>query len=168
MKTWTRWSLLLILLTVLLRLPAIIHPKYIDDDGGYAVVAHELLAGEALYQTAIDRKPPLLLWSYAAIFFVVGHYNWMLLHVIGVIWILLTMGGLYAIGKAMFNWEVGLSAALLYSLYTTSMYFRNLALNGEVMMNLPIVWALWIAFTNHTARYRPELLCSGFLLGCAF
>src|SRR5262249_35631610 len=56
----------------------------------------------------------------------------------------------------------------LYSLYTTSMYFRNLALNGEVMMNLPIVWALWIAFTNRMARHRPELLCSGFLLGCAF
>jgi hypothetical protein len=48
------------------------------------------------------------------------------------------------------------------------MYFRNLALNGEVMMNLPIVWALWIAFHDRTSRHRPALLLSGVLLGCAF
>jgi len=150
MQTRTRWGLLLLVLTVVLRVPAIIHPKYIDDDGGYAVVAHELLAGEALYQTAIDRKPPLLLWLYAAIFLVVGPYNWTLFHVVGVLWILWTLVGFYALGTRLFDENTGLVAALLYTLYTTSMYFRNLALNGEVMMNLPIVWALWIAFHDRT------------------
>lgn len=168
MSTWTRWSLLLVLLTVVTRLPAIFHTKQIEDEGGYAVVAHELLAGETLYKSALDRRPPLLFWLYAAFFFVVGSYNWIPFHVIGVAWILLSMGGLYTIGRGLFRWEVGLSAALLYAIYTTTMYYENLGFNGEVMMNLPIIWALAIAFKNNMARSRPELLCSGFLLGCAF
>ena len=54
-----RQSMLLVLLTLFLRLPAVLHPKYIDDEGGYAVVAHELLQGGTLYISALDRKPPL-------------------------------------------------------------------------------------------------------------
>ena len=34
--SFRRQSMLLILLTVFLRLPAVMHPKYIDDEGGYA------------------------------------------------------------------------------------------------------------------------------------
>src|SRR4029450_4202029 len=45
-----RQSMLLVLLTVCLRLPAVLHPKYIDDEGGYAVVAHELAGRHPLYQ----------------------------------------------------------------------------------------------------------------------
>ena len=82
--SFRRQSMLLVLLTVLLRLPAVMHPKYIDDEGGYAVVAHELLHGGTLYISALDRKPPLLFWIYTAIFFVVGHYNWVALHLIAV------------------------------------------------------------------------------------
>jgi 4-amino-4-deoxy-L-arabinose transferase-like glycosyltransferase len=168
MSALVKWNILLVLLSIMIRLPAIVHPKQIEDEGGYAVVAHELLAGGTLYKSALDRRPPLLFWLYALMFFVVGNYNWIPFHVIGVVWILLTMGGLYAIGKDLFSWEVGLLAALLYSIYTTTMYYENLALNGEVMMNLPIVWALFIAFRNTRARSRPELFFSGVLLGCAF
>jgi hypothetical protein len=39
--SFRRQSMLLVLLTVFLRLPAVMHPKYIDDEGGYAVVAYE-------------------------------------------------------------------------------------------------------------------------------
>lgn len=168
MRTLTQWGLLLVCLTIIIRLPAIVHPKPIEDEGGYAVVAHELLAGETLYQTALDRRPPLIFWLYALFFFVVGDYNWVPFHILGVFWMLLSLKGLYAIGKTLFNWEVGLLAALLYSIYTTTMYYENLGLNGEVMMNLPIIWALAIAFRPNMTRYRPELLVSGCLLGCAF
>ena len=58
--SFRRQSMLLVLLTVFLRLPAVLHPKYIDDEGSYAVVAHELLQGGTLYISAVDRKPPLL------------------------------------------------------------------------------------------------------------
>src|SRR5262245_2695964 len=161
-------GMLLILLTVFLRLPAVFHPKYIDDEGGYAVVAHELLHGGTLYISALDRKPPLLFWIYTAIFFVVGHYNWIALHLVAVGWILLTMWGLYALGKELFDREVGLVAALLYSIYTASVHYHLLALNGEVMMNLPIVWALYLALQQNASGRGPALVLIGFLLCCAF
>ena len=163
-----RQSVLLVLLTVFLRLPAVIHPKYIDDEGGYAVVAHELLQGGTLYISALDRKPPLLFWIYTAMFFVVGHYNWVALHLMAVSWILLTMWGLYALGKALFHRDVGLVAALLYSIYTASVHYHLIAFNGEVMMNLPIVWALYLALQQNTSCRSLALVLSGSLLCCAF
>jgi hypothetical protein len=66
--THYKWGILLVLLTVCLRLPAIVHPKAIDDEAGYATVAHELLHGGTLYVSALDRRPPLLFWIYTAIF----------------------------------------------------------------------------------------------------
>src|SRR5262247_2437489 len=155
--SFRRQSMLLVLLTVFLRLPAVMHPKYIDDEGGYAVVAHELLHGGTLYISALDRKPPLLFWIYTAIFFVVGHYNWVALHLIAVGWILLTMWGLYALGKELFHREVGLVAALLYSIYTASVHYHLLAFNGEVMMNLPIVWALYVLLPAYRAQRHLRL-----------
>src|SRR5499426_2431118 len=155
--SFRRQSMLLVLLTLFLRLPAVLHPKYIDDEGGYAVVAHELLHGGTLYISALDRKPPLLFWIYTAIFFVVGHYNWVALHLIAVGWILLTMWGLYALGKELFHREVGLVAALLYSIYTASVHYHLLAFNGEVMMNLPIVWALYVLLPAYRAQRHLRL-----------
>src|SRR5262249_31647915 len=113
-------------------------------------------------------KPPLLFWIYTAIFFVVGPYNWVALHLLAVGWVLLTMWGLYALGKALFHREVGLVAALLYSIYTASVYYRLLAFNGEVMMNLPIVWALYVALKPNPSGRSLALVLSGFLLGGAF
>src|SRR5215813_8882336 len=105
--SFRKQSILLIVLTVFLRLPAVMHPKYIDDEGGYAVVAHELLQGGTLYISALDRKPPLLFWIYTAVLFVVGHYNWVALHLMAVCWILLSMWGRYALGKERAHRDVG-------------------------------------------------------------
>lgn len=163
-----KWAVLLILLTVVLRLPAIVHPKPVDDEGGYAVIANELLHGKSLYIDVVERKPPLLFYIYEAIFAVVGPYNWVPLHLIGVGWILLTMWGLYAIGRELFDRSTGLTAALFYTIATTPSQSQTLAFNGEVMMNLPIVWALFIAFKQSPWRSRPGLAVSGFLLCCAF
>jgi len=160
--------LVLILLTVVLRLPSIVHPMTLDDEGGYAVVAHELLEGGTLYRSALDRRPPLLFWIYAAVFGVVGPYNWLPFHLFGVAWILLTMAGLYAIARQLFSREVGLAAALLYSICTARPDWVNLALNGELMMNLPIVWGLFLALRPGAGRVRPELAASGVLLASAF
>lgn len=163
-----KWPILLVLLTLLIRLPAIVHPKPIDDEGGYAVIANELLYGRSLYVDVIERKPPLLFWIYAAIFKVFGVYRWPLLHLVATAWILLTMWGLHAIGKDLFDRNAGLAAALFYPIAITPSLSQNLAFNGEVMMNLPIVWAYWLAFRQSASRFRPELIVSGVLLCCAF
>jgi hypothetical protein len=158
----------LVLLTVVTRLPALLHPQPIDDEGMYSVVANEIVDGGRLYADAVDRKPPLLFWTYAAVFEIAGKYNWRALHVVTIMWTLATMAGLYVIGRRLFDRNTGLIAALLYSVFQPWGTSKNLALNGELLMNLPIVWAWAIGFRRSSSPLRLELLAAGGLLCAGF
>jgi len=57
-----------------------------------------------------------------------------------------------------------LVAALLYSVFQPWGTWENLAFNGELLMNLPLVWAWAVAFGGGQSRLRPELLAAGALL----
>jgi 4-amino-4-deoxy-L-arabinose transferase-like glycosyltransferase len=158
----------IVLLTIATRLPSLQHPQAIDDEAAYSVVANEIVDGGRPYIDAVDRKPPLLFWTYSAVFTVAGKYNWMALHAVALVWTLGTMAGLYVIGRRLFNRETGLIAALLYSVFQPWAAANNLALNGELLMNLPLVWAWAIAFGRGKSRMRPELLWAGALLCAGF
>ncbi len=157
-----------VLLTVAIRLPSLQHPQPIDDETGYSVVANEIVDGGRPYVDAIERKPPLLLWTYAAVFKATGKYNWKALHTVALLWTLATMAGLYLIGRQLFDRGTGLIAALFYSVFQPWAIWKNLALNGELLMNLPIVWAYAIALRRGSSRTRPELLLSGALMCAGF
>src|SRR5881398_4244046 len=107
----------IVLLTVAIRLPSLVHPQAIDSEAMYSVVADEIVDGGRPYADAVERKPPLLFWTYAAIFEVAGEYNWKALHVVALVWTLGTMAGLYVIGRRLFDRSTGLIAALLYSVF---------------------------------------------------
>jgi 4-amino-4-deoxy-L-arabinose transferase-like glycosyltransferase len=158
----------IVLLTVATRLPSLLHPEPIDDEAMYSVVANEIVAGGRPYIDAVERKPPLLFWTYAAVFEAAGKFNWHALHAVALAWTLGTMAGLYLIGSRLFDRETGLVAALLYSVFQPWATWKNLAFNGELLMNLPIVWAWAIAFGQSRSRARPELLVAGALLCAGF
>src|SRR6266567_6417778 len=158
----------IILLTVAIRLPSLLHPQPIDSEAGYSVIANEIVEGGRPYIDAVDRKPPLLFWTYAAVFKVAGEYNWLALHMLSLIWTLATMAGLYVIAKQLFDRETGLIAALFYSVFQPWVSFKNLAFNGEMVMNLAIVWAWAIALRHSSSRLRPELFLAGLLLCAGF
>src|SRR5881394_961067 len=158
----------IVLLTVAIRLPSLLHPQPIDDEAGYSVIANEIVDGGRPYIDAVDRKPPLLFWTYAAAFKIAGEYNWIALHMLSLIWTLATIAGLYVIAKQLFDRETGLIAALFYSVFQPWWSFKNLAFNGEMVMNLAIVWAWAIALRHSSSRLRPELFLAGMLLCAAF
>jgi 4-amino-4-deoxy-L-arabinose transferase-like glycosyltransferase len=158
----------IILLTVVIRLPSLMHPRAIDSEAMYSVVADEIVDGGRPYADAVERKPPLLFWTYAAIFKVTGKFNWMALHFVAVVWTLCAMAGLYAIGSELFDFNTGLIAALFYSVFQPWWTWKNLSFDGEMLMNLPIIWAWTIAFRRSASRVRPELFPAGALLGAAF
>ena len=158
----------LVLLTVVTRLPSLLHPQPIDDETVYCIVANEIVDGGRPYVDAVERKPPLLFWLYAGITEATGKFNPAGLHAVAVAWTLATMAGLYVIGRHLFDRGTGLVAALLYSVYQPWGTFKNLAFNGELIMNLPLVCACAIVFARTSARLRPELLAAGALLGAAF
>ena len=121
-----------------------------------------------MYADAVERKPPLLFWTYAAVFEVAGKYNWHALHLVALLWTLATMAGLFLAGKRLFDPFTGLVAALLYSIFQPWLTYLNLAFNGEVVMNLPLVWAWAIAFGRSRATARFELFAAGALLAVGF
>ena len=68
----------------------------------------------------------------------------------------------------LFDRETGLIAALFYGVFQPWASFKNLAFNGEMAMNLAIVWAWAIGFKRSSSHWRPELLGAGALLCAAF
>ena len=163
-----RLALALALLTAATRLPSILQARPIDNETVYSVVANEIVDGGRPYVDAIERKPPLLFWTYAAVFKTTGKFNWAALHTAAVLWVLLTMAGLSVLARRGFNAETGLIAALLYAIYQPWGIWKNLAFNGEVLMNLPLVWAWAIGLGQRGPRSRGELLGAGALLGTGF
>src|SRR5215831_12496184 len=158
----------IILLTVAIRLPSLLHPQTLDSEAMYSVVANEIVDGGRPYTDAVERKPPLLFWTYAAVFKIAGEFNWKALHIVALLWTLGAMTGLYVIGRELFDRNTGLVAALFYCVFQPWLIWKNLSLDGEMLMNLPIIWAWAIAFRRSSSPLRPELFPAGALLGAAF
>jgi 4-amino-4-deoxy-L-arabinose transferase-like glycosyltransferase len=158
----------IVLLTIATRLPSLVHPQPIDSEAMYSVVANEIVDGGRPYIDAVERKPPLLFWTYATIFKMAGKFNFKALHVVALVWTLCAMAGLYVIGRELFDRNTGLIAALLYSVFQPWWTWKTLSFDGEMLMNLPIIWAWAIAFRRSSSRLRPELFAAGALLSAAF
>ena len=158
----------IILLTVAIRLPSLLHPRPIDSEAMYSVVANEIVDGGRPYADAVERKPPLLFWTYAAVFTIAGKFNWKALHIVALVWTLCAMAGLYVIGRDLFDRNTGLIAALFYSVFQPWWTWKNLTFDAEMLMNLPIIWGWAIALGRSSSRLRPELFAAGALLGAAF
>ena len=168
LSTPRRAMVALLLATTITRLPALVHPKAIDDAQVYSVVAIEMLHGGRPYIDAIERKPPLLFALYKAILSVGGPYNPYPLQVTALLWTLATMAVVALIARRLFDPATGLTAALLYGLFIAWGDYRNLALNGELLMNLPVALAVAITLGPSSSRFRPELLLAGALVAIAF
>src|SRR5438034_568931 len=158
----------IVLLTVAIRLPSLLHPQPIDSEAMYSVVANEIVDGGRPYADAVERKPPLLFWTYAAIFKVASKFNWKALHIVALVWTLCAMAGLCVICRELFDRNTGLIAAFFYGVFQPWLTWRNLSFDAEMLMNLPIIWAWAIAFRRSSSRLRPELFPAGALLGAAF
>lgn len=151
---------------VLTRLPALLYPRAIDDEAVYAVVARVMLAGGLPYRDAIERKPPLLFAVYWAVFALFGAGNWLALHLVAVAWVLATMAGLFMLAGHLAGRRAGVLAALAYALVQPWATAKNLAFNGEVLMNLPLVWAYALVLIRPRARLFAAL-AAGALLAAA-
>ncbi len=158
----------IVFLTIAIRLPSLVHPRPIDSEAMYSVVANEIVDGGRPYADAVERKPPLLFWTYAAIFKVAGKFNWQALHIVALVWTLCAMAGLYVIGAELFDRNIGLIAALFYGVFQPWWTWKTLAFDGEMLMNLPIIWAWAIALGRSSSQLRPELSAAGALLAAAF
>jgi dolichyl-phosphate-mannose-protein mannosyltransferase len=163
-RAMLRAGVILCVLVLLTRLPAVLLPRPFDDEQIYSVVADEMLHGGRLYLAAVERKPPLLFVVYAGVLRAAGSHAWPALHLAAVGWTLATMLGLFLTLRLLFDWQSGIIAAALYALFQMWGDDRMLAFNGELLMNLPIVVAILIVFAGRRRPWRPELVLAGALI----
>ncbi|MFD0569797.1 ArnT family glycosyltransferase [Kitasatospora gansuensis] len=69
---WTRVVPVLAVLATVTHLPSFLRPVWSPDEGYLATQARMLADGGVLYDTVVDRKPPLLPWLYEACFALFG------------------------------------------------------------------------------------------------
>ena len=161
-------ALAIVVLVVVTRLPAVGHRDSINDESYYSVVANELLHGGLLYRDAVDRKPPLLFGVYWGIYRVTGFPNWPALHLVAVGWTLATMALLYLLGRRLATPLAGVIAAVLYGAFLPFETLSNLAFNGEMLMNLPLVAAVLVAFRPNRRPLGLDMMLAGSLVALAF
>lgn len=160
------WAFLVAFATIT-RLPALTFPRPIDDEQIYSVVGMSMVQGGLPYIDAVERKPPLLFWLYAFIFKLFGHYNFYAVHMTMLMWTLLTMLGLFVIGKNALGRREGFAAAFLYGAFLPWFDYRCLAFNGEMIMNMPIVFAFAVV-CRVRSRAWLDAMWGGALIGIAF
>ena len=162
------YGLLLVAITIAIRLPLLMQHSAIDDEANYSVVARELMDGGRMYVDVVERRLPATFWVYETVFRLFGRENWLALHAVGTVWVLLTMLALYAATSRLFGQRAGLVSALLYGVFQPWWYWDNLAFNGEVLMNLPVAVAYALCVGAKRTHAWARQAAAGALVATAF
>ena len=180
MRTPIGLSAVLIFVAVL-RLPALIWPVISDDEAIYDAMAHVINSGGVMYRDTVDHKPPGLVFIYsllerpfAGMSLVAGDQGGIFaVHLYGILLAVLTAYGLYLLARELFERrpELWLLPPFLYGVVTTAKCaYDGLAVNGELLMNAPTVFAIlavvWAAKKKGVQRFALDL-SAGFLMGLA-
>ncbi len=151
-----RWTAALAAIAFLVRLPVFCATFVSGDEATYSALAAALRDGHRLYAGAVDHKPPLLAATYAALQSLTGADNIHFVHAVSILLVLATACLLSEVaGRFGMNASERRAAALLYVLTASTGPAKDvLAANGEILMALPAVAALWAAQTGGAGIWR--------------
>ncbi|MET9507844.1 glycosyltransferase family 39 protein [Streptomyces flavidovirens] len=136
----------LALLALLTRLPSLRRPLWNPDEGYLAVQARMLADGGVLYDTVVDRKPPLLPWLYETAFAVFGDESLLPLQLCAVAAQLLTAALLASVARRRWGDAAGRTAGALYLLISIGLNPEDAqAATFEVFILPFTVAAFWCA-----------------------
>ncbi|MFL5815514.1 MAG: ArnT family glycosyltransferase [Bdellovibrionia bacterium] len=165
-----------ILFVMLLRLPSLGWAVISDDEAIYDAMAQVINSGGVMYRDALDHKPPGLAYVYAAVERLVGAHSAGMLgiqavHAFGILLTALTVFGLFALARELLKRELWWVPAVLYGIVSsTRCAYDGLALNGEILMNTPTVFAvlavIWAGKSKGGRRVLLDL-SAGALMGLA-
>ncbi|MEU3524124.1 glycosyltransferase family 39 protein [Streptomyces sp. NPDC038707] len=110
---WIRLLPLLAALACVTRIPSFARPLWNPDEGYLAVEARLLAHGGQLYETVVDRKPPLLPWLYEAAFALCGSGSLTPLRILAVLAQLLTAVALASLARRHWGDAAGRTAGVL-------------------------------------------------------
>lgn len=112
-------------------------------------MAQVVNSGGVMYRDALDHHPPGSVYLYAFVEKLVGvhtssYLGISVVHAAGLLMAVLTAYGLYLIAREILWVELWILPAALYGIVTTTKCaYDGLAVNGELQMNLPLVFAIY-------------------------
>jgi len=143
---WRRLLPALALLACVTRAPSFVRPLWNPDEGYLAVQARMLANGGELYETVVDRKPPLLPWLYEAAFAVCGSGSLTPVRVLAVAAQLSTAVLLASLARRRWGGAAGRTAGVLYLLASVGLNPEDAqAATFEVFMLPCTAAAMWCA-----------------------
>lgn len=167
------------LIAVGLRLPTLRYPLVSDDEAIYDAMAQVVVRGGTMYRDTVDHKPPGLTYTYSAVRELVTHLGGSFgavmasVHLLGIAVVVLTCITLHAIALEVLEPRLAALPALLYAFASAaSVPPDSLAVNGELLMNLPTALAVLSALraTREDTRTGTRLaldVAAGALTGVA-
>ncbi|KAF4405252.1 MULTISPECIES: glycosyltransferase family 39 protein [Streptomyces] len=143
---WPRLLPLLAVLAAATRLPSFLRPLWNPDEGYLAVQARMLAAGGDLYDTVVDRKPPLLPWLYQGAFALFGDDSLWPLRALAVSAQLATAVLLASLARRRWGDRAARTAGVLYLLVSIGLNPEDAQAAGFELFMLPaVVAAVWCA-----------------------
>ncbi|MFV0133083.1 glycosyltransferase family 39 protein [Streptomyces sp. HMX87] len=143
---WARLLPLLAGLALLTRVPSFTRPVWNPDEGFLAVQARMLAAGGELYETVVDRKPPLVPWLYQAAFALTGSESLLWVRLLAVLAQAATAAALASLARRRWGDAAGRTAGVLYLLVSVGLNPEDAqAATFEVFILPCTAAAMWCA-----------------------
>ncbi|GAA3486164.1 glycosyltransferase family 39 protein [Streptomyces cremeus] len=142
------WKLLpaLLLLAALTRIPSFRHPLWNPDEGFLAVQAGRLAAGGVLYDTVVDRKPPLVPWLYQAALGLFGDRSLLPLKVLAILALFATAALLASLARRRWGDRAGAVAGTAFLLVSVGLHPEDTQAASFGLFTLPFTaLAVWCA-----------------------
>lgn len=160
----------LFIVTVMMRLPAF-HPGYYQEDEAYYLTAGErIVEGGVQYVDTWDNKPPLIGWIYALFVGVFGSGAIFAIRIFTTLYLFVTAMVLnqFVVDNKLLD-RFSLLPAFLYLLFTSAPWYAQ-ELNGELLMNLPIIVAViqLLKIGDTLKDNQRYLFVVGLMMGLAF
>ncbi|MFF7971051.1 glycosyltransferase family 39 protein [Streptomyces sp. NPDC007905] len=158
---WARLLPALAALACVTRAPSFARPLWNPDEGYLAVQARLLAQGGHLYETVVDRKPPLVPWLYEAAFAVCGSGSLTPVRVLAVLAQTLTAVLLASLARRRWGDTAGRTAGVLYLLVSVGLNPEDAqAATFEVFILPCTAAALWCADRGRWGAAGAAVACA--------
>ncbi|MFI1762544.1 ArnT family glycosyltransferase [Streptomyces sp. NPDC020800] len=158
---WARLLPALAALACATRIPSFARPLWNPDEGYLAVQARLLAQGGQLYETVVDRKPPLVPWLYEAAFAVCGSGSLTPVRVLAVLAQLLTAVLLASLARRRWGDTAGRTAGVLYLLVSVGLNPEDAqAATFEVFILPCTAAAMWCADRGRWGAAGTAVACA--------
>ncbi len=145
-RYWPRLLPVLAVLACVTRIPSFVWPVWNPDEGFLATQARMLASGGELYETVVDRKPPLVPWLYQGAFALFGDDSLVPLKILAVGSVFLTAALLAALARRRWGDGAGCTAGILCVLLSIGLNPEDTqAATFEIFMLPCTAAAMWCA-----------------------